>query len=119
MGRALLEVGLTAIIARLDPFRVLVLREMQLQPEFDVAIRRSTSVQWQGDIMSKPPPKKDAKLWSPDLSINELTRALLGDYYEHVFWRPAFIRLLDRVSEGAGGNWMDNLRLMDSDGFTS
>ena len=82
--RSLLEVALTAILGRLDPFRVLVVREMQMRPDYAPEKRSLVSIQWSGDIHAE---KKVDDLWKIDRNIKDMTRALLGDYYEHLFWR--------------------------------
>lgn len=115
-GRSLLEVGLTAILGRLDPFRVLVLREMQMRPDYVPEKRSLVSIQWSGDILAD---KKVEDLWRIDRNIKDMTRALLGDYYEHLFWRKAFQVVLDGTSEDRGGDWMRELRRMEPDSFVS
>jgi len=105
-GRSLLEVALTAILGRLDPFRVLVVREMQMRPDYAPEKRSLVSIQWSGDIHTE---KKVDDLWKIDRNIKDMTRALLGDYYEHLFWRKAFQELLDGVPADRGGDWMREL----------
>jgi hypothetical protein len=77
LGRSILELGCTAIIARLDPFRVLVLRKYQQQPTYQINKPNKSSIRWQGDILA------DAvnDPWA-DKSLQNPTRALLGDYYK-------------------------------------
>jgi hypothetical protein len=41
-----------------------------------------------------------------------MTRALLGDYHDHVFWRPTVEDLLDGLPDGRGGQWLSSLRLI-------
>jgi hypothetical protein len=114
LGRSLLEVSFTALLGRLDPFRVLVIREMQMRPDFSHEKRNLASIQWTGDIHSE---KKVEDLWRQDRSVKDMTRALLGDYYEHLFWRRAFQSLVDLVPDARGGDWMRTLRLINPDSF--
>jgi len=86
LGRSLLDLSLTALIARFDPFRVLLIREMQRSPEYQAGVRLKTAIQWQGDVLGEA---KILNLWSPEKSMDKVTRALLGDYFDHVIWRPA------------------------------
>src|SRR2546427_9259290 len=52
LGRSLLELTVTALLGRLDPFRLLVVREMQLQSDSDPGVRWSAAVQWAGDVIA-------------------------------------------------------------------
>lgn len=115
IGRSLLELCLTAIIARIDPFRVLVLRQVQRQPDYDVGIRRATSIQWQGDILCKETPPK--LLWDANLGFDRITRALLADYYDHLFWRKALTDVIDQTDDALGGAWMTSLRETEPQAF--
>jgi len=115
IGRSVLEISLTAIVARLDPFRVLYIREMQRQPGFDISIRRAASIQWQGDVLAKDKPPAD--LWDPNRQFDKVTRALLADYYENIFWKSAFLHTLDALSEQADGEWLTELRSIEPDQF--
>jgi hypothetical protein len=114
LGRSLLEVALTAILGRLDPFRVLILREMQMRPDYAAEKRSLVSIHWFGDIHAD---KKVDDLWRTDRQVKDMTRALLGDYYEQLFWRRAFQSLMDGVSEERGGEWMRDLRRIPPDAF--
>jgi hypothetical protein len=114
LGRSLLEVAFTAILGRLDPFRVVILREMQLRPDYTPERRSQASIQWTGDIHAE---KKVDDLWRADRSVKDMTRALFGDYYEQIFWRGAFQRLVDSVPEDRGGEWMRELRRITPEGI--
>jgi len=85
-----------------------------MRPEYAPERRSLASIQWSGDIQAE---KKVEDPWRQDRSVKEMTRALFGDYYEHLFWRRAFQSLVDRVPEGRGGEWMRRLRLMTPDSF--
>jgi hypothetical protein len=114
VGRSLLELSFTALIARLDPFRVLVLREMQRQPDFEVTGRRQASIQWQGDIVAKDAPKKP--LWG-DKKFEDISRALLADYYGNLYWNTALVTLLDQLKPPLHGQWLTELAAMDPTHF--
>ncbi|QTA88540.1 hypothetical protein [Desulfonema magnum] len=115
LGRSILELGCTAVLARIDPFRILMLREVQKQSDYQVGKQNKASIQWQGDILAE---KVKDGLWK-DKNIVKPTRALLGDYYEHIFWKNAIEKLLDNVPTGRGGEWLARIRNIGSEGFCS
>ncbi len=115
LGRSLLELGCTAIIARIDPFRVLILREVQMQPSYQIGEQNKVSVQWQGDVLGQ---KVTDGLWT-EKNVLKATRALLGDYYEHIYWKSALETLIDKVPDGRGGEWFVKIRNIGSEKFCS
>ncbi|MBN8228535.1 hypothetical protein JYK02_13570 [Corallococcus macrosporus] len=116
LGRSIMEVALTALIARLDPFRVLTLRKIQLQSSYSKHRRTRAAIQWTGDVMAE---EKIDKLWTGERDFAGMTRALLGDYQDHVFWQPAFERFLDSVPEERGGEWVRTLRRVQPENFVA
>ncbi|MCY1033281.1 hypothetical protein OV207_17640 [Corallococcus sp. BB11-1] len=124
LGRSLLELAATALIGRLDPLRVLVVRQVQLQPEYDAAIPWKSSIRWQGDVLAPKKgqgdvlaPKKGSGLWGDALEYEKITKALLGDYYDHLLWRPALQQMLGGTT--AGGRWIAELSALPPDSFVS
>lgn len=115
IARALLEVAVTAIIARLDPMRVFVVRRIQEQPSYDTRVAWKASIRWQGDVLAEKP----KQLWGPTLEYRDITRALLGDYYDEVIWRPAVGRLLDAPLDSASSAWLADLRALTVDSFVA
>jgi len=115
LARGVLEVAFSILVARLDPFRVLVLRQIQRSPDFDIQSRNSCALQWKGDFLDD----KVDDLWKASRKPREMSRALLADYQDHVFWRPAFEALLDKAPDGRGGSWLAELRLIAPDTFTA
>ncbi len=115
IGRSILELGCTAIIGRLDPFRVLVLREFQRQSDYNISMRNKISIQWQGDVVAN---QKTSNLWS-DKNMTEIKRTLVGDYYDHIFWRNAIDKLIDNVPSSEGGEWFGQMRGIGGRGFCS
>ena len=114
LGRSVLELAATALIARLDPFRLLLLRERQKQPDFELDKPHKSSIRWQGDVMAD----KVSNLWD-EKSLANPTRALLGDYYTKLIWLGSFTNLLDRSEEISGDEWLGDLRKKDSQRFCS
>lgn len=113
LARALLEVSFTALLGRLDPFRVLLVREYQSQPSFVVDKRSGVAFNWQPDVQGD----KVTDLFKADLKLKDVSRALLGAYFQEAFWREAHQNLLDKVPFHRGGDWMLRLRVVDPDTF--
>jgi len=109
LGRSILELGCTALIARLDPFRVLMLREYQMQPNYDTGKRNNASISWTGDIFVAEDIKNP---WS-DNSLKSPTRALLGEYYKQLIWKTNFNKLLDATADIIEDEWIADLRIKD------
>lgn len=112
LGRSILELGCTALIARLDPFRVLLLRECQKQPNYLMDKPHKSSIHWKGDVFAD----KVTDLWA-DKSLQNPTRALLGDYYKTLIWSANFDKLLDAIRDVSGDEWIVNLRTKDFERF--
>ncbi len=105
LGRSLLELGCTALIARLDPFRAMLLREYQQQPNYQLDKSNKSSIRWQGDILADRVPD----IWA-DKSLQNPTRALLGDYYKTLIWAANFDKLQDVIADVSGDEWIVSLR---------
>lgn len=112
LGRSLLELGCTALIARLDPFRILLLRECQQQPNYQLDKSNKSSIRWQGDILAD----KVSDIWA-DKSLQNPTRALLGDYYKTLIWAANFDKLQDAIADVSGDEWISALRQKDFERF--
>jgi hypothetical protein len=112
LGRSILELGCTALIARLDPFRVLLLRGYQMQPNYPMGKPNKWSIRWQGDVLAD----KVTDLWG-EKSLQNPTRALLGHYYKELIWSANFDKLLDAIKDVSGDEWIDGLRRKDFEQF--
>ena len=113
LARALLEVSFTALLGRLDPFRVLLVREFQRQPSYVVDRRSGVAFNWQPDVQGE----RVTELFKADLKPKDVPRALLGSYFQETFWRDACQTLLDTVPFHRGADWMQRLRLFDPEAF--
>ena len=113
-ARSILELGSTAILARLDPFRLLVLRESQKQPDYQIDKAHKSSIRWKGDVLAD----KVSNLWE-DKALQSPTRALLGGYFMELVWAPNFELTLDSVQHISGDAWITELRQKDSKRFCS
>lgn len=112
LGRSLLELSTTALVGRLDPLRLLVVRQIQSQPAYDPGARWRASMQWQGDVVAAKPVKD---LWTDTVQYDGITKALLGDYYDHLLWQPAHQRLL--AASPTGGSWLADLARIPAESF--
>ena len=104
-GRIVLENSCAALVGRLDPFRLLFLREQQTQPTFSHGKPVKSGFKWQGDVMSIDIPPGD--LWKNDLESSKISRSLLSDHTDHLFWRPAFERLLEKIDSFGSAQFPD------------
>jgi len=112
LGRSLLELSTTALVGRMDPLRLLVVRQIQSQPAYDPGARWKASMQWQGDVVAA---KAVKELWTDGVQYDAITKALLGDYYDHLLWQPAHQRLL--ATSLAGGSWLSDLGRIPAESF--
>ena len=106
--RSMVEIACTSIIARLDPFRILTIAKIQSQTSYDVSQKVASALKWQGDIVAE----KVNNLWEASRRTEDMTRALLGDYQDEIFWQPAFYRLLDYLQQSGNsisGPWLSEL----------
>jgi hypothetical protein len=113
-GRSLLELATTALIGRLDPLRLLVVRKIQAQGNYKTGIPWKASIRWTGDVIAE---KKAPNPWSETMDYKEMSRALLGEYYDHLLWRPAAQQMLGAVTDQ--GVWLAELAANDMELFIS
>jgi hypothetical protein len=102
--RSLLEVGVTALVGRMDPTRLLVIKRTQQHGEYDTKQPWNSAIRWQGDVVDK----KVTDLWAPDKHYKDMTKALFGDYYVEIYWAVALRKLAD--SDHAGGAWLASIK---------
>jgi hypothetical protein len=115
--RSILELSFTALIARLDPFRILTLRQVQLQGSYSSNSRNASSIQWSGDIVSR---EGGVASWSSETKLEKMSRSLLGEYQGEVVWKTAFTRFVDKLSEkSCQGDWSRELQQTVPDSFLS
>jgi len=106
-ARKLLEAGCVAVLCRMDPTRLLVLREFQIRGKYALAERHPASIDWRGDVLSE---KKAG--WTDTVSPDKFIRSLLGGHMAEVMWVDA-IAALAQISETdpalAESKWIDEL----------
>ncbi|WP_139133013.1 hypothetical protein [Pandoraea sp. ISTKB] len=107
LGRAYLETACTALLARLDPFRVLAAKRHQEATYYEFESRSKSGIQWSGDIVS--PDKPPNQMWAINTRENGC-RSLFGPWTNEVIWIPAFERLGDAIaSSGVVHAWVSDL----------
>lgn len=113
LGRATLEVALTAVTARFDPYRILAIRKSQLSTSYEPDIRNPMAFNWAVDVQGIDKSKE----WEKRPGLSDLQRALLCRHFNDLFWEEAFARMMDDVPFHRGDNWMRKLKRVDPDGF--
>ena len=94
-ARVVLENGCAALVARIDPFRILYLTEFQGQKEYLLEKRAKTAFSWAGDVM---PDVKSTSLWDIDHDLPKISRALFSSHMDHLYWKPAIENAVDFLS---------------------
>ncbi|MCP4695504.1 MAG: hypothetical protein GY862_01460 [Gammaproteobacteria bacterium] len=115
LGRSLLELSMTALLARLDPFRILVVKGKQIQPGYELNKPHVSAIRWQGDVIDKAV----ADLWT-DKALQNPSRAILGPYQVKLALVESAQRILDELEEGNEqeiGAWHTKLVQMDANGL--
>lgn len=113
LARALMEVSFTAIIARLDPFRLLAIHRMQMSTNYEHSVPWRNAIRWQGDIVAPRP--KD--MWGAAVDPKDVSRALFGSYYDELVWQPAFKRLSDSAPLAVSSRWLGELLALPPESF--
>lgn len=113
-GRTILETACTIFIGRIDPYRLLLIKRHQENPNYDISFRHKISIQWFGDIIASEKPPSWEKL-----SNKNIARALLTDeYMGEIYWKKAFEDLLDDNKGESGSEWLKELQAMQPDQIT-
>ena len=113
LGRSLQELAALALIGRLDPLRVLLIQQVQAQPSYKVNLAWKSSLRWQGDVLAE----KVSDLWGEKVKYDTITKALLGDYFDHLVWRSALGRVLSHTPTHSGKAWLTQLRREPREAF--
>lgn len=113
LARSLLEVAVTALIGRIDPTRVLVVKRVQEHGNYDTTKAWNAAIRWQGDVVDK----KVGDLWTPERSYKEMTKALFGDYYVEIYWKTALAKIQDPTL--VGGSWLAAIRSKSIEEFAT
>ncbi len=99
-ARVLLDLGAAAMIGRLDPVRVLLIRRLQVDKDYDPKKKLAAHIQWTGDVLpgDKTKPRQE-NLWRPETKLESGERALLSSYFDHLIWQPAFDEFLKQTDQ--------------------
>ena len=111
--RTLLEVGVTALIGRMDPTRLLIVKRTQQHGEYNTKQAWNSAIRWQGDVVDK----KVTELWAPEKQYKDMTKALFGDYYVDLYWNLALKKIAD--SDLSGGAWLAEIKGMSIQEFST
>ncbi|MFK5968553.1 MAG: hypothetical protein QM487_00265 [Candidatus Marithrix sp.] len=107
-GRTILETACSILISRIDPFRVLLVKRNQEQPNYNPAIRHKIAIQWSGDVITDQKPLPLEKL-----TYDKVSRALLTDHIAQIYWGPAFTYLIDNIRDSNESEWLNELTQLD------
>ncbi|QCF36978.1 hypothetical protein [Salinivibrio sp. YCSC6] len=104
LGRSILELSMTALIARVDPFKILLMKGKQEQPDYDLGKPHSSAIRWQGDVVDKAV----SNIWN-DKSLKDPTRAIFGAYQVQLVLISSAELVIDEGSESSMGEWYAQL----------
>ena len=94
--RRFIESATTALLLRVDPLRVLALRELQRQGDYQLSKRNLLTVQWAGDIIPKESDKTGGKL--VDCDPGKIDRSLFSLLCNITVWQPALENLQNTLT---------------------
>lgn len=114
-GRRLLESGCTVFLGRIDPFRLLLVKRFQSQPNYNIGVRGKLSVQWSGDILAQ---KVSQELWGQNVESKDVSRALFSQYSHQIYWENAFVRMQDELKT-YNSIWLNELLCIQPEGITN
>lgn len=115
-ARNIMESVATALLCRLDPYRVMVTYQVQSSPQYDVTKKSNVAIQWNGDIIANKKSKND--LWKPDYKLETYDRALLSNHSGELFWKIGFLNTMDFLEESElVSEWISRLKQFDENQF--
>ncbi|MEH6628498.1 MAG: hypothetical protein V7739_18825 [Motiliproteus sp.] len=112
LGRSLLELSVTALLARLDPFKILLMKGKQERNDYDLGKPHSSAIRWQGDVVDKAV----SNIWD-EKSLKDPTRAILGAYQIELVMINSAQRIIDEGNESSIGEWYGVLIQTDAKGL--
>lgn len=100
--RSLMEASAIAMLARIDPLRVVLSSKSQSAANYNKAQPQASALRWKGDVVGTEAgaPQNAATaaakpLWDPNLSTGKLPRHLLSDHMSEAVWVPAAKNVLN------------------------
>ncbi len=112
LGRSLLELSLMALLGRIDPFKIILMKRKQEQSDYELGKPHSSAIRWQGDVVDKAV----SDLWA-EKSLNSPTRAILGAYQIELVMIKSAQRIFDEGNEQTIGEWYTELTQTDAKGL--
>jgi len=108
VARKLLESASSAILARMDPTRFLILQEYQQRAgtSYRPDERHPAAISWSGDII---PDKASNGVWNSESTPDKFVRALLGGHLAEVAWSNAIDRFFVDESLASQSAWIEQL----------
>ncbi len=107
-----LELSMTALLGRLDPFRILVVKGKQMQPGYELNKPHVSAIRWRGDIIDEAV----ADLWT-DKTLKSPSRAMLGPYQVKLVLVESAQRILEEVNKQETSAWHTKLVQTDANGL--
>lgn len=89
--RSLMETATIALLARLDPLRVIHSSMCQSNQTYDKSKPQPGALKWKGDVINEAAPA--ANVWDAALSPSKIPRHLMSEQYKEAFWKPAITNL--------------------------
>lgn len=109
-SRNILEGVCTALLGRLDSYRLLIVYKSQLSDEYDISKKSNLAISWFGDMIAEKSPKE--KLWSPNHKLTDFSRALLSKQYGELYWERGFSSISDEIGSSVDieySYWIEEL----------
>ncbi len=95
-ARNILETSATALLGRIDSFRLIITYKVQNDVSYSVGARSNIAINWSKDIFTdEAPPQRG--LWHFENKMTDFNRALLSKYQGEIIWKPAFLQLADYI----------------------
>lgn len=110
-ARNILESALTALVGRLDPFRLITIYKIQSSENYNIGKKMNSALQWNGDIVAD---SAQSASWNPDFKVEKFDRAILGNYCGEIIWKQAFISLYDYLyDKDISSSWIQEILDVD------
>lgn len=115
-ARNILETTATALLARIDPFRVIITYKVQNDSSYAIDARSGVAIDWRKDIINETKPV--SKLWDFQNKLPDFDRALFSKHRGEIMWKPAFLRFSDYfASQPFSSDWIEEMLQDDETQF--
>ena len=95
-ARVVLENSCAVLLGRMDTFRLVYLAMHQASEQYEFGKTVKSGFRWSGDVL---PDVNNPHLWGGAHGVDKVSRALLSDYSDHMFWRDSFTSTLDFIDD--------------------